>query len=165
MKKVFSKLMFVGVLFFLLGSTTVSAQKKGHGKQMKCPQKQECCMMKGLDLSEDQQVKIKEIKVESQKNCKPWRDELRELKAHQQTLMTADKPNMSAIDKNIEKMSSLMLNMAKNKARTMQEVRSLLTDEQRMKFDAKHCNRSGKCRQNTKGNMQKCNKPCPNGRR
>lgn len=165
MKKVFSKLMFVGVLFFLLGSTVASAQKKGHGKSMKCPQKKECGMMKGLDLSEDQQMKIKEIKVESQKNCKPWSDELRELRAHQQTLMTADKPNMSAIDKNLEKMGSLMLKMAKNKARTMQEVRSLLTDEQRVKFDAKHCQRSGKSRHHSKGHMQKCNKPCPNGRR
>jgi len=55
--------------------------------------------------------------------------------AHQKTLMTAEKPDLDAINKNIEKMGSLKTEMAKIQAKSRLDMRAQLTEEQRLKFD------------------------------
>jgi Spy/CpxP family protein refolding chaperone len=78
---------------------------------------------------------MKKIRLETAKEVKPLKNELRELQAHQQSLVTADNADMKAIYKNIDKMSDVKTNLAKIMAKQTQEVRSLLTDEQRLKMD------------------------------
>lgn len=69
------------------------------------------------------------------KQIQPLKNELGEAMAHQKTLMTVEKPDLSAIDKNIDKIGDLRIRMAKIISRHHLELRAQLTDEQRLKFD------------------------------
>ena len=86
-------------------------------------------------LTDEQKEAVKKIKLETAKEVKPFKNELRELRAHQQTLATAEKADMKAIYKNIDKMSGVKAEISKIMAKQRQEVRSLLTNEQRLKMD------------------------------
>lgn len=100
---------------------------------------------KGLDLTDAQKEAFKKSKLEMQKQLQPIKNELGEAMARQRTLTTAEKPDMNAINKNIEKMGSLKTEMAKIQAKHHLEMRAQLTDEQRLKFDTfKHRQREGK---------------------
>jgi Spy/CpxP family protein refolding chaperone len=72
----------------------------------------------------------------TQKQIQPIRNELGEANARQKTLTTAEKPDLNAINKNIEKIGALKVEMAKIQAKHRLEMRAQLTDEQRLKFDA-----------------------------
>ncbi|QZT36049.1 Spy/CpxP family protein refolding chaperone [Halosquirtibacter xylanolyticus] len=133
MKNIIRNTIASTLLILFIGVMSVSAQNGPQGKQ--CPKSAKCKMMKFMELSEEQQAQMKDIRMASQKICKPWADELRETRAHQQTLVTAESPDMKAINKNIDKMSDLMTNIAKEKAKSTQDIRALLSDEQRVKFD------------------------------
>ena len=92
---------------------------------------------KGHGLNDEQKTKIKDIKMASFKETKPLNSKLAELKVHQGTLMMADKADMNAINANIDEIAKLESQIAKNRAAGVQQVRGLLTDEQRMAFDRK----------------------------
>ena len=92
--------------------------------------------MKGLNLTDVQKDAFKQSMMALQKEVKPLRNELGEAMAHQKTLTSADKPDMAAINKNIEKIGSLKVEMAKIRVKHRLDMRAQLTDEQRMKFDA-----------------------------
>jgi Spy/CpxP family protein refolding chaperone len=80
-----------------------------------------------------------------QKQLQPIRNQLGEARAHQKTLAAADKTDMAAINKNIEKMGGLKTDMAKIQTKYHLEMRAQLTDEQRLKFDRfKHQKKDGK---------------------
>ena len=83
----------------------------------------------------EQKEQVKQIRLETAKQVKPFRNELRELMAHQKTLTTAENTDMKAINANIEKMSDVKTEIAKIHAAQHQEIRSLLTEEQLLKFD------------------------------
>ncbi|HKI89529.1 MAG TPA: Spy/CpxP family protein refolding chaperone [Draconibacterium sp.] len=86
-------------------------------------------------LTDEQKEAVKKIKMETAKEMKPLKNQLRELQAHQQTLATADNADLKAIYKNIDKMSEVKAEMAKIMAKQRLEFRSLLTEEQRLKMD------------------------------
>ena len=86
-------------------------------------------------FTEEQQAKLKELRLESAKEIQPLRNELNELRAKQQTLSTAEKADMKAIEGNIEKMADVQAEIQKIRAAQHQEIRSMLSDEQRIKFD------------------------------
>ena len=71
------------------------------------------------------------------KQIKPLKNELNELNARQQTLTTADKADLKAINKNIDKMAALKADIAKIMAAQHQEVRGMLSEEQLLRFDAR----------------------------
>lgn len=83
----------------------------------------------------EQKESMKNIKMATMKKMKPLQDQLRELSAKQRTLTTAEKPDIAAIDKNIEKMGQVKTEMAKIKEHSNQEFRALLTEEQKMMMD------------------------------
>lgn len=86
-------------------------------------------------LTEDQKEAMGKLRLETEKEMNPLKNELRELKAHQQTLTTADNADLKAINKNIDKMAELKAEMAKIMAKQHQAFRSQLTEEQLIKFD------------------------------
>ncbi|MCY1721055.1 periplasmic heavy metal sensor [Prolixibacteraceae bacterium Z1-6] len=97
-------------------------------------------------FTEEQLTKVKELRLETAKQIKPLRNELNELKAKQQTLTTADNADMKAINNNIDKMSKVKADLEKVMAKQHQEIRSMLSEEQLIKFDAmrnKKGNRNG----------------------
>jgi Spy/CpxP family protein refolding chaperone len=89
----------------------------------------------GLNLTEAQKTSFKEGIIALHKQLQPLRNQIGEAEAHQKTLMTAEKPDLGAINKNIEKIGDLRVQMAKIQAKQRLEMRALLTDEQRLKFD------------------------------
>lgn len=86
-------------------------------------------------LTQEQKESFKNLRIETEKELKPLKNELRELMARQQTLVTADKADLNAINKNIDKMSDVKAEMAKITAKQHQAIRSQLTEEQLLKFD------------------------------
>jgi Spy/CpxP family protein refolding chaperone len=114
---------------FIVGFTFAQAQKRGPGNG---PHGNGCNM---LDLSDEQQKKIDDLRTVHMKEMLPLRNELNEKRARLQTLRTAEKYDASATEKTLEEMSAVKLKMAKKREAHKQEVRSLLTEEQRIKFD------------------------------
>ena len=92
-------------------------------------------------FTEEQKETMKKIHLETAKKVKPLKNELHELAAHQKTLTTSDNADLKAINKNIDKMSEVKTEIAKIMAKQHQEVRSLLNEEQLLKFDAMQENR------------------------
>lgn len=89
----------------------------------------------GLNLTDEQKKAFKENMLALHKQIKPLKNELGEAEAHQKTLMEADKTDLNAINKNIEKIAALKVDMAKAMVKSRLEMRSKLTEEQRAKFD------------------------------
>jgi Spy/CpxP family protein refolding chaperone len=89
----------------------------------------------GLNLTDAQKEAFKQSRLALQKQLQPLRNELGEAEAHQKTLTTAEKPDMAAINKNIEKIGALKMEMAKLQVKHRLELRAQLSDEQRLKFD------------------------------
>ncbi len=89
----------------------------------------------GMNLTDAQKEIFKQSMMAMHKQLQPLRNELGEGEARQKTLVTAEKTDLSAINKNIEKIGSLRIEMAKIQAKHQLEMRAQLTDEQRLKFD------------------------------
>jgi Spy/CpxP family protein refolding chaperone len=92
-------------------------------------------MANGLNLTAEQKNAFKQSILAMQKQLQPIRNELGEAEARQKTLTTAEKPDLTAINKNIEKIGALKVEMAKIQAKYRLDIRAQLTDEQRLKFD------------------------------
>lgn len=93
-------------------------------------------------FTENQQERMKELRLESTKKIQPLRNELNELRAKQRTLTTAEKADLKAIESNIEKMAGVQVEIQKIMAKQHQEIRSMLSDEQRIKFDGMRSKRN-----------------------
>jgi len=138
-----TKVLMIAVL---LGLTTVGfAQPKGNDQERPFRgQNREMKMdeRKGrpendLNLTDAQKEAFKQSRLAMQKQLQPIQNELGEAEAHQKTLMTAEKPDLAAINKNIEKIGSLKIEMAKIRAKNHLDMRAQLSDEQRVKLDSR----------------------------
>lgn len=89
----------------------------------------------GLNLTAEQREAFRQSMLVMQKQLQPIRNELGEAEARQKTLTTAEKPDLASVNKNIEKIGALKVEMAKIKARHRMEIRAQLTEEQRLRFD------------------------------
>ena len=89
----------------------------------------------GLNLTDEQKEAFKQSMMATQKQLQPLRNELGEVTARQKTLMTAEAPDMNAINENIEKMGAVKVKMEKIQAKQRLDMRAQLTDEQLLKFD------------------------------
>ncbi|MEQ8360243.1 MAG: periplasmic heavy metal sensor [Cytophagales bacterium] len=87
------------------------------------------------DLTEDQKENIKSIRLSAMKDMKPLRNELGEKEARFKTLRSADKPDMDAINKQIDEIAALKASISKREVKAQQDIRALLNDEQKMAFD------------------------------
>jgi len=92
-------------------------------------------LVKALNLTDEQKASFKKIMLAMHKEILPVRNEIGEAQAHQKTLMSADKPDLAAINKNIDKIGGLKIEIAKISVKHRLEMRNLLTDEQRVRFD------------------------------
>jgi len=97
-----------------------------------------------VKFTEEQKSKIKEIHLASFKEMQLLKNQMGELKAKQHTLSTADKPDLNAINVNIDEISKIQGNMMKIRAADHQKIRGLLTDEQKMQFDSDKMHKEGR---------------------
>lgn len=93
-------------------------------------------MMMRLDLNEEQTKGIKEIRLSGQKEMLPYRNLLREKNARLRTLTTSDTYDQNAVDQIIDEISEIRAEMLSMRIAHRQQIREILTEEQRIKFDA-----------------------------
>jgi hypothetical protein len=89
------------------------------------------------DLTDQQKEKIKNLDISHFKELQPVRNEMMELKAHFKTISSVENPNMTEIYKNIDARTALLNKMMKMNFSHQQEIRKLLTDEQKIFLDMK----------------------------
>lgn len=115
--------------------------KKGaEGKSFRDGGKQ---MGRGLDLTEEQKVQIKELKMGTMKESLELKNRLGELAAIKRSLSTGDNIDIKAIEKNIDETFEIRAELAKTAANLKLDIRELLNDEQKIKFDMNHGKKHG----------------------
>lgn len=129
-------IILVSIMFFSVNSYAqphghnCGGHKKGKGIENAIP-----------DLTDQQKADIQKIRVEYDKKVLPITNELRERRAHLKTLQTAENPDKKAIDKEIETIGSLRVNMMKLREEQRLKIREVLTDDQKVVFDSRMANR------------------------
>jgi Spy/CpxP family protein refolding chaperone len=89
-----------------------------------------------LNLTDEQKDAFKKSHLAMQKELQPLQNQLAEAKVHQRTLETSEKIDMDAVNKNIEKIGALKVQIEKIETKYRLDMRAQLTDEQRIMFDA-----------------------------
>ncbi|WP_075602508.1 Spy/CpxP family protein refolding chaperone [Saccharicrinis aurantiacus] len=106
--------------------------------------------MKGkffAELTDTQKEEIKALHVKFTKENMPIKDEITVLEAQLNKASKGDEVNTKEVNKLIDQISELKAGMMKKRFANKQEVRNLLTDEQKVMFDA----HSGKMQGGKKG--------------
>ena len=93
------------------------------------------------DLTEEQQKKMEDLKMDLMKAMKPLMNKVAEKEAQLNALRTEDKPDMSKIFALVDEVGLLNVQMTKEHEKHIQAVRQILNEKQRMQFDMK----PGKC--------------------
>jgi len=120
-----------------------SAQRSPENSpQHKLKEGQGRAMMQGMKFTEEQQKKMHSMKLSLQKEMLPLRNEIGENRAKLKSLSTAENADMKAINNLIDEDSKLKASIAKLLAANHQEIRKMLTEEQRIIFDSKGFHKS-----------------------
>lgn len=98
------------------------------------------------NLTDAQKTSIQKLQITQQKEMLQHRNELRELQAKLNTQRSADNENMTEINKMVDEISAVKNTQMKQREAHKQEIRKLLTDDQKVMFDTRQS------RQNRKGN-------------
>ena len=93
------------------------------------------------NLTDKQREELMKMRTEQLKERTQMRNQLREKRAKLENLQTADKPDMKEINKVIDEIAAIQAQEMKSQAANRQKIRSMLTDEQRIRFDAQGGNR------------------------
>lgn len=88
------------------------------------------------DLTEDQEAKILKLRNEHLRKAEIKRAEIGEKQARLNSLRVAETQDANAIDKNIDELASMRASLMKDREAHRREVKALLTDEQKVWFDA-----------------------------
>lgn len=136
------------VIFSLISSAPLLAQRHGRGPvnpgREDCPNMQKdstrgwgegfCKAIPGI--TKEQLDKIEKSRVNMEMEQIPFINQRGEKEAHLKTLNAEDNVDQAAIDKTIEEIAALNVKIAKLRNRHLQEIRSLLTKEQKVYFDS-----------------------------
>ncbi len=150
-------MLLMSILFLSTSCNNTSCNKKDNESKHQCYKKfheriHQCCKKihegnhqccKDIpNLTDEQKSKIKELKIVNMKNMLALKNQLNEKTAHLKTLTTAEKVDMKAVNQTIDEIGSIKIQMMKNCVAHQQEIRKLLTEEQRVYFDMKAMNRT-----------------------
>lgn len=94
-------------------------------------------MMWDLNLTDEQKEKIEAIRLKTQKEMLGIRNQLGEKQARLRTLTTGDTYNEREVNKVIEEIGALNTRKMKLHVSHRQEIRNLLDEQQRLKFDSR----------------------------
>lgn len=102
-------------------------------------------MMGDMNLTAEQKEKIEAIRLKTQKEMLAIRNQLGEKQARLRTLTTGDTYNEREVNKVIEDIGALNTQKMKLHVGHRQEIRNLLDEQQRLKFDSRshHMGMSG----------------------
>ncbi len=148
MKKLGSLVLTIMLLsMFSLGSMITVAQTRA--EEVNKPR--DCKHRNIPDLTAEQQKKIDDLHFAFMKKMKNNRNLLAEKQVHLNTLRTADKVNMNAINKTIDEIGALRTQMFKDKEAHNQEIRSVLNEQQRLYYDSHMHKFNGRCKDDRHG--------------
>jgi len=100
-------------------------------------------MDQALDLTEEQQAKMEDLRLQHQKEIIPLQSQIESLRSELHLAMTADKFDKSKVEKIVNDMQKVRTQMQMSRVLHQQTVRELLTPEQRKKFDLHILSRKG----------------------
>lgn len=129
------------IAVFAITSTQAFAQQRGEQRRamaqraMHAQQAERGFERNGLDLTDEQKEQIEEIRFETQKAVLPIQNELREKQAQLRTLTTGEDADFGKAQDVVREIGDLKTELQLIQLSTREEVRSLLTEEQRLKFD------------------------------
>ena len=92
-------------------------------------------LAQALELTEEQKTKIEGIHFESMKSTKAIKNTIGEKEAKLKSLTTVDNPDNKAIVKVASEIGDLKTKIFVGQIKTKQQVRALLDEKQKMKFD------------------------------
>ena len=87
------------------------------------------------DLSDEQEEKIKDLRTLHMKEVMPLKNILNEKRAHIKTISTGDNADINKIYAAIDEIGKLRTDIQKKGAKHRQDIRNVLTDDQRVFFD------------------------------
>lgn len=116
------------------GQTNAGQAKTKPCKQM-CGQRGPSADLMELNLTDEQKQKIDQMHLEHQKKVLSLQNQLGEKRAHLKTLTSADAPDAKAINALIDEIGGLNTQLMKARVNLQLQIRSLLTEEQRLHFD------------------------------
>ncbi len=96
-----------------------------------------------LQLSDEQKAKLQVLRVAHQKETLKLRNKMAELHAHLRTLSTAELADMKAINATIDEITQTQNLLMKSREGFKQQIRSMLSEEQRLQFDMQKHGRGG----------------------
>ncbi|MCD6202342.1 MAG: periplasmic heavy metal sensor [Bacteroidales bacterium] len=129
MKTKFFKTGTAIMIFLIAGMTSYSQPPKGN-KMAQKPGYYQMQMQSFLKLTEDQQSKMKELRLNKTREMLPLQNKMKVLFAEYRELVSAEKPDMKAINNNIDARTKLMNEIMKKNAAYKLKFRNILTDEQ-----------------------------------
>jgi Spy/CpxP family protein refolding chaperone len=136
--KTMKKIAVLAMAIMLMSGTSLFAQNgRNYSKQGNFYNEGNNICNRIPDLTEDQQVKIEALRVNHLKERTALRNQTNELRAKKQTLMTSDNADMKEINSVIDQMTELQNKKLKESAQHRQNVRNLLTDDQKVYFDSR----------------------------
>ena len=89
------------------------------------------------DLTDEQQSKMKDLRLDMQKRILPQQNKIGEYDAKLRTLASVEQADLKAINKVIDSKTEALAKVMKIKAENHQKIRSVLTEEQRIVFDSR----------------------------
>ncbi|MCZ4693509.1 Spy/CpxP family protein refolding chaperone [Ancylomarina euxinus] len=101
-----------------------------------------------LGLSETQKEQMKKLKLEHKKATQNLREEMQELRLKQKHLFTDEKPNKNEIFSNLDRISSIQNQLAKERVKSQKEIRNILDKDELVLFLSRphKINENGKAR-------------------
>lgn len=91
-------------------------------------------MIQMLQLTPEQQQKIKAIKDKNMTTIRESWKQIKELRSQIKGMITTNKVDETALDKLIQQKSALMSTLTKTKIMTKNEIYNLLTDQQKQQY-------------------------------
>lgn len=137
-----SKIVLVA-LIMLIGTGLSFGQKDKMNKEKEVCPHTEKEKMKGdnqhgpkiPDMTEEQEKEMKTLHLKFGQDVLPLKNEMKEKEARLISLKTAKNVDMAAINSKIEEIGQVKIQLEKKHAALEQEMRKVLTDEQRLHFD------------------------------
>lgn len=134
----FKKLSVLAIALLMLAGTNLYAQRgRNYSEQGNRGLNQDRACQMIPDLTEDQEAKINALRINHLKEMTGFRNQMNELQAKKQTLMTSDNSDLKDLNATIDQITNVHSKMMKASAKHQQDVRGLLSDEQKVYFDSR----------------------------
>jgi Spy/CpxP family protein refolding chaperone len=128
------KMFLLPVFILLMASSLDAVAQRGRGMGRMGGMQQVCPNIP--NLTEEQRSEIMQLRTQHLSEMQSYRDQIDINRAQYRGLMRSGVSDMSAINSNIDEHERIRSQMAKKQADHLQTVRSHLTEEQRIWFDA-----------------------------